>query len=205
MTQRPAAPQDFRIETRRFILRDLERADVTERACAWLADPVKARMINAVPRAMTPDQFGDYIADHDRISGHLLGVFDKRSGDLVGLWAVHIDWEYSEFRLSVLIGERIPGAVNIRSETQRELLRHLFEVCGLTTLRCSVLARNDAIGAKVFAAAGVEPEHVSYNVGAQKEGFIEVRHYRVSRDIWRDLAARAATGDLQPLAVQIGV
>jgi RimJ/RimL family protein N-acetyltransferase len=204
MTQRPTAPQPIAIETERFLLRDLDPADASERACAWLADPIKARMINAVPRAMTLGQMRDYISDHDRIRGHLLGVFDKATGALLGLWAVHIDWEESEFQLSVLIGERTPTAVNARAETQRELLKYFFETRGLATLRCTVLAANDAIGAKVFAAAGIEPEHVSYKPGATKEEFVELRHYRVARDTWRALAARAATGD-QRLATQVGV
>ena len=201
----PTRPQDIRIETDRFLLRDLERSDTTERACAWLTDPVKARMINAVPRTMTVQQFGDYIAGHDRIGAHLLGVFDKSSGTLIGIWSVHLDWEYSEFRLSVLIGERVPGSAHIRAETQRELLRHLFETLGLETLRCSVLARNDAIGARIFEAAGIEPEHISYNPGAESAAFVEIRHYRVSRDTWRAYSERAASGDLREMANQLGI
>src|SRR6185369_1903062 len=68
----PTAPITIRVETEHYLVRSLDVADATERAGAWLADPAKAIMINAVPRAMSLAELKEYIASHDRIRGHLL-------------------------------------------------------------------------------------------------------------------------------------
>lgn len=201
-SERPSAPQPISIETRRFWLRDLQLSDDLARAAAWLGDPVKARMVNAPARALTVEQFRAYLVSHDGISGYLLGVFEKTGGGLVGLWSAYVDWAHSEFQLNVLMGERGPVSVNARAETQRELLRYFFDTLSLTTLCCNVLAENDAIAAKVFRAAGVEPEHTSFRPSADGP-FVEIEHYRVSRDTWRGIVARAASDDR--LAAQLGV
>jgi len=204
MSVKPTVPQTITLASARFALRDLEPSDVSQRMCAWLADPVKARMINSSPGAVTVDHLRAYIASHDRITGHVLGIFDKATGALLGFWAVYIDWDLGEFQLSVLIGERSPKAVNARAETQRELLKYMFDTLGLETLRCSVLTRNEAIGDRIFGVAGVSPEHTSYNPSATDEAFVEIRHYRISKDQWRHLRARVA-GDLAPFEKQLGI
>src|SRR6185295_10743173 len=73
-------PRSIDFETAHYRVRTLEPADVTERACAWFADPGKARMINAPARAFTEDEFKDFITSHDRVTGHALGIFDKSTG-----------------------------------------------------------------------------------------------------------------------------
>src|SRR5258706_14963573 len=90
-------PINVHIETENYLLRTLERQDASDRCCGWLADPAKARMINAPARAMSPGDFADYISSHDRIRGHILGIFDKATGTHVGIWSVYIDWELREF------------------------------------------------------------------------------------------------------------
>src|SRR6267378_4216155 len=119
MPNPPSTPQSIRLETPHFVLRHIEFADVTPRWGAWLADPAKARMINAPVRALDVEALHKYVHDHDRIAGHVLGIFTKTAGEMVGFWAVYVDWERSEFLLSVLIGERGRQSRDARDETQR--------------------------------------------------------------------------------------
>ena len=138
---RPFSPETIRFETENYLVRDLEPGDCTERVCAWMADPQTAEMLNAPARVMTAEAFGDYVSGHDRIDGHVLGVFDKARKVQIGMWSVFIDWELGEFLVNVLIPEAGPGELGPRRETLLPLLELMFEVKELQMVRCSVLAR----------------------------------------------------------------
>jgi RimJ/RimL family protein N-acetyltransferase len=186
-------PIDVRIEAQNYLLRTLDPQDASDRCCGWLADPAKARLINAPARAMSLHDFADYIASHDRISGHILGIFDKATGIHVGIWSVYIDWELKEFLINVLVGERgyEPGA---RRQTQRKLLDFLFENLDLQTLRCAILARNERMENR-FELGNIKPEHISFTPSANEAAFEEVRHYSIARDAWRNFRANRDARD----------
>ena len=69
MSTIPDAPQNIRLETRHFVLRDIEQDEVQPRWGAWLADPVKARMINVPPRSgkssLASIAFAAWVMGHD--------------------------------------------------------------------------------------------------------------------------------------------
>jgi RimJ/RimL family protein N-acetyltransferase len=189
VTELPA-PSDIRLETAHFILRTLTADDPLERAAAWLADPAKAAMINAPARAMPVEAFRKYLASHDRVRGHLLGIFAKEGGALVGFWAVYIDWDEAEFLVNVLVGERGRVSHRAREETQMALLEHFFDVAGLKRLRCTVLARNRYVGFKLLRDCGATLEHTSWKPSATSEAFVEIHHYRADAATWHRLRER---------------
>jgi RimJ/RimL family protein N-acetyltransferase len=181
----PMEPRLIVLESEHYLLRTLTPEDATEQACAWLADAKTAEMINAPPRAPTLDEFRDYVASHDGVSGLLVGIFSKARAVHIGFWAIYIDWERKEFQFNLLIGDRRPGEPGARYETEPVLYEHLFGEMGLKTMRCSVLSKNRAI-AERFEKAGVAPDHTSYKPSASGEAFVEVRHYSVSEEQWRE-------------------
>jgi hypothetical protein len=187
---RPTVPFQIRSETENYLVRTLSPSEASERACAWLADPLKARMLNMRPRTLSLDEFSDYIASHDGIAGHILGIFEKESGAHVGLWSVYIDWDLKEFLVNVLVGGRGPDMPAVRQETQPPLIRYLFDGLGLETVRCAVLSDNHSITDQL-ANAGIEPEHKSFKASATEQAFVEIQHFSVSKEVWRDLRARA--------------
>jgi hypothetical protein len=189
MPATPNAPLTIRLETPHYILRNIEIADVTPRWGAWLADPKKAHMINSPARALDVESLRKYVADHDRISGHLLGIFAKPSGQMVGFWSVYVDWERSEFLVSVLIGERGAVSRNARAESQIVLLDHFYDTLGLETFRCSALARN-AFMTRYLIDNGAVREHTSYRASTTEQAFVEVGHYRAPREAWHRLRAK---------------
>ncbi|MBI1212173.1 MAG: GNAT family N-acetyltransferase [Alphaproteobacteria bacterium] len=176
-------PRSIRLETEHYVVRTLELSDVTERACAWFADPSKTATINLPARALSAEEFADYIASHDRVTGHALGIFDKATGLHIGLWAVYVDWDQSEFLINVLVGER-GYEHGVRRETQRKITDQFFEGMGLETMRCAVLARNERLDGR-FSQAGWVPEHTTYKPSVNGEAFEEVRHYSLTRERWR--------------------
>jgi len=188
-------PRTIALDTEHYLLRTLEIGDITERACGWFADPTKARMINAPARALTHAEFSDYIASHDRMSGHVLGIFEKPSLRFVGLWSAYIDWEYREFQLNVMVGERLANVSGAYYETDRVLQDYMFETLDLETLRCSCLARNTRMVERM-AIAGLKPEHIDHVPSNSREAFEEIHHYRVPKNLWRLIRGGRHVSDL---------
>lgn len=187
-------PRTIFLDTEHYVLRTLEPADITERACGWFADPAKARMINAPAHALTPDAFKDYILSHDRITGHALGIFEKPSLRHVGMWSAYIDWERREFQLNVLVGEYLANPSGAYYETDRVLQDYMFETLDLETLRCACLARNTRMVTR-FEVAGLAPEHVEHMPSASREAFEQINHYRVPKRVWQLLRDTRSTRD----------
>lgn len=181
----PTEPRPIVLESEHYLLRTLTLDDASEQACAWLADAKTAEMINAPPRAPTLSEFKDYIASHDGVSGLIVGIFSKARAAHIGFWAIYIDWERREFQFNVLIGDRRPGEPGARYETEPVLYEYLFGEMGLKTMRCSVLSKNRPI-AERFENAGLVPDHTSYKPSASGEAFVEIRHYSVSEEQWRE-------------------
>ena len=197
----PREPQDIRLETPHFALRALTADDASERIGAWLADRRKAAMINAPARAMTPPALRSYIASHDRRVGHLLGIFAKDGGALVGFWAVYIDWERGEFQLNVLVGERGRSAQGAQAETQYALLDHFFDRVGLAHMRCTVLKRNRFMEA-YLRENGATLEHTSWRADVDGSGeVLELRDYRADAGVWHRLRARLQARGAYPAAI----
>ncbi len=182
----PTVPRPILLESEHYVLRTLTPEDASEQACAWLADPKTAEMINAPPRALTLDEFKDYISNHDGISGLIVGIFSKARAAHIGFWAIYIDWERKEFQFNLLIGDRRPGEPGARHETEPVLYEYLFGELGLETMRCSVLSKNRAIDER-FERVGIIADHTSYKASASGGAFVEIRHYSVSREKWQEL------------------
>ncbi len=180
------APRKISLEGEHYLLRSLTPDDASEKFCAWFADAKTAEMINAPPRVMALDELKDYIADHDGVSGLIVGIFSKARAALVGFWAIYIDWEHKEFQFNLMVGDRHPGEPGARHFTEPLLYEYLFGEMGLKTMRCSVLAKNRAIEER-FAKVGIVPEHTTYKASASGGAFVEIRHYSVSEEKWRQL------------------
>ena len=73
------------IETRRFILRGLTVADVSERYLDWLSDPEARKWIVAAAQAQRMADLQDYVAQRvGRADVLFLGIFEKSSGVHIG-------------------------------------------------------------------------------------------------------------------------
>jgi len=177
-------------ETEHCRVRELEPSDASEVICGWMSDPDVARGLNAPVRAISMDELRRYIAQHDRVTGHLLGVYRKQDGALIGLWSVYVDWEHSEFLMNVLMRGRIDGELGAMRETARELYKIMFRDLGLGTMRYNILASNQGMHdrARVLLSAtkgsAHEPEHVSATRAASGQGAETIQHYRMTREDW---------------------
>lgn len=180
---RPTTPQVIRYETENYLVRELELEDASERVCAWMADPTTARMLNAPVRALGLDDLRKYISSHDRIDGHLLGIFDKETDTQAGLWSIYVDWERKEFLINILTVDRGKSELGPRRETGRPLLMLMFDEWGMEAMRCNVLAHNHKIDQR-FENRNIAPEHKSSVRSASDQSMVEINHYTVTRQMY---------------------
>jgi RimJ/RimL family protein N-acetyltransferase len=74
-----------RIETERFVLRELTPADVSERYLSWFGNPEARSNISAAATTTKLDDLRAYIAERlDRPDVLFLGIFDKAAGAHIG-------------------------------------------------------------------------------------------------------------------------
>ncbi|MEQ1867680.1 MAG: GNAT family protein, partial [Micropepsaceae bacterium] len=177
-------PRTIRLETPNYLLRTLEPSDATASWGDWLTDPAAAQNLNARPVHMTIADIRAYVDKFDRATSHLLGIFAKETNALIGIRSIHIDWQRREFLVNVLVGESEARNKGARGETRTVMYRYFFEELGLDAARCSVLSTNAPM-LDVMKRNGWLHEHISRKPEANGQGDVELHHFRLTRDAWR--------------------
>lgn len=137
----PPAQQPIRLETDRFLLRPLERSDVTGRLIRWLHDDELLRYVELPERPSTND-FLRFMRQFDNVTNLLLGIFDKSDERLLGFYQVHTEPKLGRANTEVMIGDRRHWGTNTVFETRTRLLDYLFDTLGLYRVYGTVHARN---------------------------------------------------------------
>ncbi|MFM9864026.1 MAG: GNAT family N-acetyltransferase [Micropepsaceae bacterium] len=194
-------PTKIHLTTPRYDVRTIEPDDVTLRWAAWMADPAKVKHLNTKPLALSLEDIRRYVAGFDHVKSHILGIFEKGSGTMIGFWEVYIDWTHREVLINVLVGEdrgRHEG-ITTRRETQRALLPYFFQTLGLEAMRCAVVSTNEPIR-HIFDSRGLVHEHASSKAAADGGAPVEILHFRLTKDEWT--AMRAARLERDRLAAK---
>lgn len=184
-------PTKVHLTTARFVVRTIEQDDVTPRWVAWMADEQMTKFLNTKPLALSVEDLRGYVAKFDHVKSHILGIFERGSGLMIGFWEAYIDWTHREFLLNVMVGdqrEKLDG-LTPRRETQRALLPYFFQTLGLETVRCSTVSTNDLMR-HVLESRGIVHEHVSHNASADGGAPVDILHFRLTKAEW--IAMRAA-------------
>jgi RimJ/RimL family protein N-acetyltransferase len=189
-----SGPAKIWLETPHYLLRTIELADASGAWAQWLGHSDTARMLNAPPRETSVAAIRDYIASFDGHNRHLLGIFQKDGGALVGIRALTIDWQQREFLVNVLVGEVAARGHGARAETQGVLYRHFFDVLGMQAARCTVLAHNAPI-LRVMDKGGWDLVGTTFKAAVDGGAPLEVRSYRLTRETWARKAGETAPPD----------
>lgn len=185
-------PLNINYETDNCIVRELEVTDPLDVICSWMARPDIAHGLNAPVRQLDLEELRKFVASRDRIESHALGVFDKATGKLVGMWTVYVDWSKREFLLNVLLAERVPGAQGGLRETGRPLYAIMFVDLGMETLIYNVMANNEEMIGRLPSTPARVAEVPSVNGGTG-----QVQMYRVSREEYFEIRSRRAQRDAE--------
>lgn len=181
------------LESEHFFLRSLTTDDASRNWGNWLADPATAAALNAVPRTMSEDDRIQYIASMDNRTAFLLGIFEKTSGDMIGIWTIYVDPQSKEYLLNVLVGPgdgRNQGAL---TETREPIYRHFFNEGGMQAARLNVMASNTYVLGRLKKQPWTI-EHRSQTHEAGTNALVEVCHLRMTKQAWQDFHAKTAAG-----------
>jgi hypothetical protein len=177
------APINITIDTPNYLVRTLQEDDDIANWGEWLADPNTARMLNTVPKKMTADDFKKYVRKFDRIESHLLGIFRREGGQMIGIWSNYIDWKRSEFLINLIIGDIPERKTHVRHETSWRVNRHFFEQLDLKFQRATTLSTNipaiRALEEKRWTLSGRTTKP-----SADGQGIVEILLYTRSREVW---------------------
>lgn len=179
------------LDTPHYVLRTIELDDASEAWGQWLANAGTARMLNAPVRPAAVNDIRDYIATFDGHNRHLLGIFQKDGGQLVGIRALYVDWAKREFVVNVLVGEVAARGQGARQETSDATYRYFFEVVGMNAATCTVLGHNAPI-LKVMNENGWQLTDTAYRADTGGGAPVEVRSFRLTRETWARKAGEKA-------------
>jgi RimJ/RimL family protein N-acetyltransferase len=177
-------PRRIHVEMPNYIIRTVERADATGRWCNWLLDPAAIQQLNTKPKLLSLPELEAYIARFDGVSSHLIGIFEKTTGRIVGMRSIYVDHAKREFLDNILIGEPDARGKTARSESTEAVLPIFFEEMDLLASRCSIMADNAHMLALV-ARKGWALERIERKAAASGSGTRELHHFRLTRETWR--------------------
>ena len=177
----PAQPLTIHLETARFIHRTIDSSYATEDWGSWLLEPSTLKALNAAPIELDVAMIRSYIATFDRKKSHLLGIFDKDSGQLIGIRAIYIDWHHREFMVNILIGQVGQRSNGAMRETRDALYHVLFEDWGLEVVRASVMGSNTFVNTYMQAEGWTIIQRTLKRAVASGE-MVEVLEYQMTRD-----------------------
>jgi hypothetical protein len=186
-------PLNICYQTEHCVVRELELTDPLEEIGRWMAQPDIARGLNAPVRELGVEELRKYVLSHDRINSHALGVFDRLTGRLKGLWSVYVDWNTKEFLVNVLLAERIDSELGGLRETGRPLYAIMFDDLGMEALRLKVLKSNDRIQQRLTR----QPEHVTKVQAPAAGGEDAIHHFRITREQYYEIRAQRAERDAE--------
>jgi RimJ/RimL family protein N-acetyltransferase len=130
------------IYTNGFVLRSLSRADVTDRFIEWLGSTPMLTGLNLPGRAFDRAQVENMVARGDNLNIYLIGIFEAKSGLLVGFYEVDVNQFHRTAYLTAGIGESAWLGQNVLYVTSDALLDYFFNSCGIDKVTTHVHTRN---------------------------------------------------------------
>lgn len=133
-----------RLEGKKFILRTIERADLTPRYLAWMNDPEVTRYLESGQDGYTMAQLEEYFDSLDDWTHLLFAIVHKESGLHVGNLSLNqISKTHNRASLGGIIGERgFWGSSGAFVEGMRLLLEHAFKERKFNRIHSGVVIEN---------------------------------------------------------------
>ncbi len=184
---------DVRLESENFIVRTATLEDVNERWAGWLNDPIAAMMLNAKPRIFTLDELRDYVRSFDQFNRILAAVFDRKTGQHIGISILEFLPGRRKVRPSVLIGEPEFRSMGLLHEMEQIAYEIYFDGFKVDAVVSNVLAHNEvAIAFNQSRGWKMMQRLVGAKRSARTGEPIDILVFEFTREMW--LAKRQSGG-----------
>ncbi len=179
----------LKLQSENYELRSLEPGDAERDWGAWSADADTAVLLNSRPRALSVAERAAYVARFDHRTSHLLGIFERATDELVGIWSVYTDPGTREFLINVLVGPQNARKQGAWAETRELVQHHFFETAGMENCRCTVVGRNTYMSDWLLKHAWVLGS-TSRKTNPVDGSVVEIHRFGLTRQAWRQREAK---------------
>jgi RimJ/RimL family protein N-acetyltransferase len=169
-----------------YILRTITTEDATDRWAHWMEDAEAIEMLNAPRAAMTKDDLVTYIKGFDQRTHILIGIFEKRSGLLLGFLRNDVNFDTGQFLVSMIIGEpeyRNSGVTNAVTVPFRD---YFFETLGMNVMLATALAHNKPIIHYLYATGWTLDRTIERHIKSNSDDrMFDLCFFSQTKEAWR--------------------
>jgi RimJ/RimL family protein N-acetyltransferase len=174
------------IDCGQYVLRTIVPADATERWARWMEDAEASEMLNVPRKAMTMDELVAYIRSFDQRTKILIGIFEKKSGLLLGFLRNDVNFETRQFLVAMIIGEPDYRHSGVTMAVTVPFRDYFFGELGMEAMLATALAHNKPIIQYLYATGWTldrtVPNAVKANTG---EGAFDLCYFSQTAEGWR--------------------
>lgn len=139
-----ASGKPISIETERFLVRSMTERDATGILRAWVSNPELMGALNMPARQLSSAEIARFIQGFDDKTRYLVGIFLKKSGNLIGLLLMDVNATHALVKFSGFIGDRNWRGKQVFEEVGTGLFDELFKERGLEKATAQVWEKNYA-------------------------------------------------------------
>ncbi|MBE9555633.1 MAG: GNAT family N-acetyltransferase [Proteobacteria bacterium] len=157
MVWMPGSPVELLTEN--FVIRSMREQDITQRYADWWRDPELMAGLSTPYAGHSVERHRQQLRNqYDNKTKFLIGLFDKSTGKLIGVFFVFTNSFHRVANMTTIIGERDYWGKNILLELNGAGMDFLFGILGVDKVGGKAMARNlptvfinKAMGLKVEA------------------------------------------------------
>lgn len=154
--------------------RSLGPDDVTDRFVSWFSDAENMRYVHILAGS-THEEIFNYVGAFDNKTVFFVGLFVKRTGQLIGWRQIIYDAEHRRALLTLVIGEKDFQGRGINRELQPAFYEFLFVTLGVHKMFAEIFGGN------------VRSHRLAIAAGYELEGVLR-DHFVAGDGQWRDIS-----------------
>lgn len=158
MSWQPGQPVN--LETERFRLRSLTPEDANDAYVSWWNDPEIQQGFNNPSRNWGRRQAEQNIAKFDNRNRFHLGIFCKKTGEMIGFFTIAVDPRNALSSANICIGDKSYHRKGVAMEISRAMIDFRFRNLGVKKIMGKVMGKNQA-SLNLYKKLGFELEAVA--------------------------------------------
>ena len=133
-----------KVETERFVVRSMNARDAGGIFRAWTSNPELMAALNMPARHLSATDLARFVAGFDDRTRYLIGVFEKRSQGLIGVFLLDVNMAHALGKTAGFVGDRNWRGKQVLEEVGAALFDEFFVERGLEKATAQVWERNYA-------------------------------------------------------------
>lgn len=134
--------QALRVETRNFFLRSLTAEDASDTYISWWNDAEIQQGFNEPARGWDRRRAVKHITGFNNREKFHLGIFAKDSGNLIGFFAMFVNYKHKVVKSNICIGDKSLWGKDVGLEVRSAMLEFIFGPLGIEKVCGEVQGRN---------------------------------------------------------------